>query len=387
MRKIKNLIILITIQTSIRSLIINNENKEIILFPNHENIITPFEVEAESQLEYENDYYLKSICSSSIHKKLSFSTLSGNLCEKEHNFKFDSLNIFLNNLKARLDTTENINDLNINYEISYLDKDKKKIIFNFHQNFFLAKKIPVEEDINEFFYTVGKNTEFYVEILKIPRKYILNINQTFLKLVQTHKDFPDFINYVNIDGRFFLKGEIPKNFKDDSTLSYYIFDEFNQLLSEEKKFYLIKNEKSNSHFSILILFIIISLIVIILVIVLIYFYLKKKKLREKKKKINLDSKIINNNLNTLPSDRFGLVTDESSSNNIYNFKDKINLKNKDKFEKKNRFFKNESDKEKLDEMKDENFEINFDKDGKILENEEITDEEEISFENKNDNKI
>ena len=395
MRIIQKIIILITIQLKTNSLKTNNEYKEIILFPNHENIITPFEIQAESKLDFENNYHLNAQCSSSVHKKLSFSTLSESLCEKEHDFKYESLNIFLNNLKARLDTKENIIDLNINYEISFFDKDNKKIILNFKQNLFLAKKIPVEEDIKEFFYDQGRDTEFYVEILKIPKKYLLNINQSFLKLVQTNKDFPDFIDYVLVDGKFFFKGEIPKSFDEDFTLSYYIFDEFNKLLSEEKKFNLIKIEKSTSHTMIII--IVIFVILIILGCVITYFYLKKKKLKEeKKRKINLEIKNIKTDGNIMSSDRFGLITDQSSVQNIYNFKDQINLKNKLKFDKdellKNK--KNKSFEDEMDEKEDSDFDINIEKDGKILKNEDINSEEDItgeennkSFENKKNNKI
>ena len=301
----------------------------VLLLPNINNIINPFSIKSEKEIEIVK---LKIDCDSNLNKLVEFP--NSNIC-KENNLEknWDQIQYFLNNINIKLKNEKKFEDnLIIDYELTFLKNEKEKK-FNFNQILKIGNKIPIIILNNNL---IIKN-HFKEEILFINNLYFQNSKKENISLIFEHEKSK--LVYSIIDNILFFdkidKSLINKNFK------YYLKDSKTNLKSD---LFNISYQYAVSSFKLEIVFLIMFLILIFFGIIF-YLYFKNKLNNSFKNDSQIDI--------LKKSERFF----ESSILNSKNDLEVINIKNLNIYEDKDLKKKKENSNDSKDiNKKTENFE-------------------------------
>ena len=259
-----------------------------MVLPNIENKLTPFRISGEDKFERENRYYLKADCSSSVIENFSFNKKSEYLCSKKIEFEYDMVNNFLDEIKVRLNTRQQIHNLYIDYKLMYNDIKGKEIVINKRQEIKTVYEIPITQQIDKFEFVPGKEVNFNLFILEVDEEYYKFSNSFHYEIVFSMKNHPDWLAYDINQRKVHFFGKISKNQVQNFNFAFYVLDRETKLSSPLNTFWFsvvkpsVIVKKKNKYF----ILIFAILIFVFIFCFLIFFKIKDyRKYREEEKRI------------------------------------------------------------------------------------------------------
>lgn len=228
--------LLLTLLQILKTLKID-ENLSKMVLPNIENKLTPFIISAEDKFERENRYYLKSDCSSSVIENLSFNKITQNLCSKKIEFEYDMVNSFLQEIKVRLNTRHQINNLYIDYKLTYNNQKLKEIVIKKRQEIKTVYEIPIIAKEDKFEFIPGKKVNFNIFVLEVDKEYYKFSNSFHYEIVFSIKNHPDWLAYDINQRKVHFFGTIPKEHKENFNFAFYVLDRETKLSSPLNTFW------------------------------------------------------------------------------------------------------------------------------------------------------
>lgn len=207
-------------------LTLENQQDNVILFPNMQNKLTPFTIRPTSGEDSSALYKLIAECSPSLTGGTDFTPSDSGFCSsKGTEGTVDKLNNLLSSIRLQPNTTS-LSDASINYSISPVNAATDGAQTTFSQKVGLTTSIPVAALASRMIFKAndGASGQSPIKTLvaEVGSSYLLNGGSSGLTV--TFEQRPDWLDYSVESGKVYLVANPPFDPSNNRTVYYTVND-------------------------------------------------------------------------------------------------------------------------------------------------------------------